>query len=242
MTVTPSLYAWGNSPFAYKVVMAAAHRGVVLTARVAGLPDMTAAKKHTGLQKTPFVVDGDRWITDSTAICAWLDTRGSGPALRPADPAARAECLLLEDWADEALNRSAEPWIWVGDPARYPRMHGLSVAEQTTHLPSKLIFIAIKGWLRNKWKARLAMHGGPAATHKLLCSQLDLLENRLAGRAWFFGDSATVADFAVAAQLANLYRVGGHADVDARPALAALVKRAAAALPWWTSEGPGGAR
>jgi glutathione S-transferase len=48
------------------------------------------------------VVD-DRAIVDSTAILLYLEEQFPEPPLLPRDPAARAECLVLEDWADQAF-------------------------------------------------------------------------------------------------------------------------------------------
>lgn len=224
------LYAWGVSPFAYKVLMAAAHKGVAVASRVASLRDCARAQEKTGKRKTPFLVDGDAWITDSSAICAHLEQRFAGPSLLPAGERERAECLLIEDWADEGLNRAAEPWIWTGRD-RFSRMHRLVWQEQT-HLPSRIAFRAAAPYMRRLWRKRALAHGGDGAARALLCAQLDLLERRLAGRPWLFGDAPTVADFAVAGQLANLVRLDASEDLDARPAASAMVRRAASVLPW----------
>lgn len=225
-----ALYLWGNSPFGYKVVMAAAHKGVPIESRVASLSDCRRAQRHTGKHKVPFLVAGDAWITDSTAICDWLESRDGGESLLPADRAARAECRLLEDWADEGLNKSAESWTWIGE-GRLPRVMKLVVDEQKG--VSRLLFRVMGGYIRRRWRGRIEALGGLEATRALLCSQLDLIEDRLAGRTWLFGEAATLADFAIAAQLANLVRLDTTADLDQRPATANMVRRACAALPWW---------
>lgn len=222
-----TLYLWGISPFCYKVLLAAAHKGVALDTRVASLADCLEARRRTGQRKIPFLVTADRWITDSSAICAWLES-WPGPSLLP--EGAEADCLLLEDWADEALRGAAEPWIWVVG-AGVPRLQRLCADEQT-HTPTRWITRAAGAYMRRVWTARVEAHGGPEATRRLLLSQLDLLERRLGGRPWLFGEAPTLADYAVAAQLANLVRFGCSADLDARPATAALVRRAIARLPW----------
>jgi glutathione S-transferase len=237
MTATKSagtLYGWGNSPFAYKVLMAAAHTGVPLDWRVASLADCMQAKKKTGTHKTPFLATREgEWITDSTTISAWLEARAtSGASLLPSDARARAECLLLEDWADEGLNRCAEPFIWI-EGGRFGMVLDLVVGEQT-HTPSALLFRVMSPYMRRRWQGRVDAHGGVEGTRKLLCAQLDLIEARIAagGGAWVLGDAPTIADFAIAGQLANLVRFQATRELDARPKTATLVRAACAGLPW----------
>jgi glutathione S-transferase len=218
-----TVFLWSNSPFGYKVLSAAVHKGVPVDVRVASLPDCMEALKRTGRRKTPFVTVGDRWISDSTAICAWLEEQ-AGPSLWPAGAAARAECALLEDWADEALSKSVEPWTWMVG-AGFDRMLSFVVEDQV-HRPTAWLFRAMAGWMRRRWQGRVDAHGGAEATRELVCAQLDMLEARLAGRPWLFGDAPTVADFAIAGQLANLVRFDCAQDLDARPAVSAMVRRA----------------
>lgn len=233
---TGTLYMWGISPFSYKVLLAAAHKGAALETRIASLADLGQAQRRTGKRKTPFLVAGDEWITDSTAICAWLEQRIPGPSLLPDDPVERAPCLLLEDWADEGLNRAVEPWLWAGGD-RFPRIHR-AVWEEQTHAPSRYAFRLARPYMRRLWRKRAEAHGSIEAARTLLLAQLDLLERRLGGRAWLFGDAPTVADYAIAGQLANLVRFGGCEDLDARPATSAMVRRAIAVLPWGKAGGP----
>ena len=143
-----TIYLWSISPFGYKVLLAAAHKGVPTAVRVASFPDCMAAEKRTGKRKTPFMVVGGEWISDSTTMCQWLE-RQPGPTLWPQGAAERAECGLLEDWADEALNRSVEPWIWMVGHG-FDRMLKLCIEDQT-HRPSAWLFRLLGGWLRRRW-------------------------------------------------------------------------------------------
>jgi glutathione S-transferase len=51
----------------------------------------------------PALVDDARAISDSTPILLYLEERYPQPSLLPADPAERAECLVLMDWADSTF-------------------------------------------------------------------------------------------------------------------------------------------
>ena len=61
----------------------------------------------SGQRQVPVLVDGSEVIADSTAIALHLEQKYPEPALLPADPAQRAQVLLLEDWADTALAAGA---------------------------------------------------------------------------------------------------------------------------------------
>lgn len=225
----PTLWLWGISPFCYKVRLAAAYKGVRLDERVLGLADRSRLIAATGLGKVPAIELPGRWISDSTAILRWLETQAPTPTLYPAKARDRAEDALLEDWADEALNGSVEPWTWTGE-GQLVRLNALCAAEQTT-LGGRVVMRALRGFMRRRWNARIERHGGPEATRALIGRQLDLLSARLGDRPWLFGEAPMASDFAVAAQLLNLYRFGRADDLEARPNVAVLVKRAGAMLP-----------
>jgi glutathione S-transferase len=62
-----------------------------------------AVARASGQRLVPVLVDDGRTVTDSTAILLYLEERYPEPPLVPKDPRARAECLLLEDWADRTF-------------------------------------------------------------------------------------------------------------------------------------------
>ncbi|NIJ41788.1 glutathione S-transferase [Parvibaculum indicum] len=49
----------------------------------------------TPMHKVPTLIDGDHVIPESDVICEYFEEKGEGPALLPADPAARAQVRLL---------------------------------------------------------------------------------------------------------------------------------------------------
>jgi glutathione S-transferase len=57
------------------------------------------------------LADG-RWMTDSTPIIAWLETRLPEPAVIPRDPLQAFFSRLVEDYADEWLWRPAMHYRW----------------------------------------------------------------------------------------------------------------------------------
>lgn len=232
------LFHWGISPYCYKVRMAAAYKGVRFDERILGSAERRAAKAATGMPKVPVIQADDGWVTDSTDILRWLEERFPARSIYPADARARAECALLEDWADEALDGVAEPWIWLGE-GRFPTVHGACVAEQP-QWSGRATMRALRPVIGSVWKLRALKHGGVSAARALLVGQLALVEERLAGAPFLFGDTPTAADFAVVGPLLNLIRFRcGDVFSDA-PHTERLVRHLGALLPdadWLDSDG-----
>src|SRR5690348_1204509 len=61
------------------------------------------------LRRIPVLVDGDFAISDSSAICAYLDEAFDGYPLLPPDPKDRARARWLEEYADTRLG---DLFIW----------------------------------------------------------------------------------------------------------------------------------
>jgi glutathione S-transferase len=61
------------------------------------------------IRRIPVFTDDQITLTDSTVICEYLDDRHPTPAVRPADPVARARGRWLEEFAD---TRMGEVFIW----------------------------------------------------------------------------------------------------------------------------------
>jgi len=78
-------------------------------------------------RQVPCLVDGSLRLYDSTVIDEYLDDRFPEPPMRPADPAERARCRLLELEADEVLF----PHLWGLIESRfYPEKTGDAAAAE----------------------------------------------------------------------------------------------------------------
>jgi glutathione S-transferase len=100
----PVLWSWHLSPFAGKVRVAFAEKGVEVelieidpVARPARLRELNPTNRVPVLE-----VDGVA-IRESSAICDWLEDTHPEPALWPADPAHRAAARGLMRWVDDEL-------------------------------------------------------------------------------------------------------------------------------------------
>jgi len=93
-------------PFSHncvKVRVALARKGVSYETRNIPPSERASVAAASGQGMVPVLIDDGRVIVDSTAILLHLEERYPDPPLVPEDPALRAECLVLEDWADQAF-------------------------------------------------------------------------------------------------------------------------------------------
>jgi glutathione S-transferase len=100
----PRLWSWKLSPFAGKVRIAAAHRGVELD--LIEIDPVTRPPRLRELNpsnRVPVLEVGDVVVRESSAICEWVEDVGSGPSLWPADPLARARARGLMRWVDDEI-------------------------------------------------------------------------------------------------------------------------------------------
>jgi glutathione S-transferase len=101
------LWSWNLSPFAGKVRVAFAEKGVEVELievdprhRPARLRELNPTNRVPVLE-----VDGHA-IPESSVICDWLDDAHPEPPLWPADPAARAVARGRMRWVDDELTRT----------------------------------------------------------------------------------------------------------------------------------------
>ena len=102
--LTLELHQFRHSAFCEKVRLVLAAKGVAYSV-VEVTPGVGQLElfRLSGQRQVPVLVDGAEVIADSTAIAQHLEVQPPRAALLPADPAQRAQVLLLEDWADTAL-------------------------------------------------------------------------------------------------------------------------------------------
>ncbi len=189
------LHQFQISPYCEKVRKVLDYKGLPYVRQEAPMEARPELKKRTGRTKVPVIQVENEWITDSTAICEWLDSKFPEKPVHPSSPKDRAINALLEDWADEALSSTLQPFKWCqGDNAshlmkknakRYPdtlRYRALMFAGE------KLLVRQMKQQLGSRgWKANL----------ELFEYQLDRLDELLADGPFIFGPAPMSADFAV---------------------------------------------
>jgi len=214
-------------PFSHncvKVRVALGLKGLTFETQDIAPMDRAPVASASGQGLVPVLLDDGRAIVDSTAILLYVEARHPEPALIPVDPAARAECLVLEDWADQAFMALSRRVAYRNVLSRPGKLASMFFPDAP--LPSR--------WIKERIAKRVVarrFHLTPAgrvrdvAEAKRLAA---LAVARLGGRRWLMGAQPTIADVALATMSAPL-----HADREARedPSVAALLEWGKALVP-----------
>ncbi|MBC7986108.1 MAG: glutathione S-transferase family protein [Sphingomonadaceae bacterium] len=190
------LYGASLSPFVRKVLAFASEKGVELETVPTGLnnqdPDF---RKASPFGKIPALRDGDFYLSDSTAIIAYIDALHPEPNLIPTEPRARARAIWFEEFADTMMMTTFVKMFFnriVG-----PRFLGLEGDEAAA----------------------------AAAERDELPPLLDYIESVIPESGWLIEDRLTLADVAVASPLIGLDHLGIALDAAKRPRLAEFAAR-----------------
>lgn len=192
------LHQFRHSAFCEKVrlVLAAKQLDYTVVEVVPGLGQLQLFRL-SGQRQVPVLVDGTDVVADSTAIALHLEKRHPEPPLLPADPVLRARALLLEDWADTTLAAGCRLALVQGAAAD-PVLRSALLPEATPG-PLRQLVAGLPGAVG---EAMADAVGGGELEH--LQANLELLLALVTAGPYLVGDSLTLADLAVAAQLSLL--------------------------------------
>jgi glutathione S-transferase len=84
-----------------RVALALAHKGLEVETVMIDYADRSPVIEISGQELVPVIVDGERVVSDSTAIMRYLEERAPDPPLFPRDPARRAEMDVFLEWFNE---------------------------------------------------------------------------------------------------------------------------------------------
>ena len=184
-------------PFSHncvKVRVALGLKGVACEIQDISPVNRAAVVAASGQGLVPVLVDGPRAVVDSTLILLYLEDRYPDPALVPRDLDVRAECLVLEDWADHAFMAIARRIAYANVLSRPGKLASMFFPNDKA--PAR--------WIKERIaKRRVAARFGisPARHEKDLVEAkrlATLAVARLGGRPWLLGASPTIADVALA--------------------------------------------
>jgi glutathione S-transferase len=98
------LYQFELSQFSEKVRLVLDYKGLAYN-KIEVLPGVGQLElfRMSGQGKVPVLKDGNTVIADSTSIALYLDGLYPDRPIIPTDPQQKATCLLLEQWADDAI-------------------------------------------------------------------------------------------------------------------------------------------
>ena len=199
MTASLLLYGSPLSPFQRKVEAVMALKGLAYDCEDVSVMDMPGwYREISPLGRIPSLRDRSvaeegpaGTITDSSAICGYLEKKQPEPAVYPADPFDHGRALWLEEYADTGLAMTGGLGLF------RPIIFNLFQRKEPD------LETARKTW------------------NEKLPPLWDYLEAYLDGRAHFVGDGITIADIAVACQIAQTDMVAGIPDKSRWPALVA---------------------
>ena len=208
------LHQWVISPFCGKVRRILEHKGLAF--EVINYNGIKARKAAglSGVGKLPVLdYDGER-IQDSSDIAAFLEQKHPDPPIFPADPEQRALARIWEDWADESLYWFEIHQRFLYDDAR--AQAAALLAEGRPALERALLARVLKGMYKKKLAAQGLGRMPPERVEQKLLEHVDTLEALLGRRRWLVGDGRSIADIAVASQLAEIMRTSHLAPQIAR--------------------------
>jgi glutathione S-transferase len=161
--------------------------------------------RYAKLPLIPVLVDAeDQALQDSTPIVEALEAQFPEPAILPEDPGLAFVSALIEDFADEWLNKAMFHYRWTypadQDSAARRIVQGLFEGDDAPE--------GLEGSVRVRMTARLHHVGSSPATAAVIeasfVNALAATERLLAGRPYLFGARPCLADFGLAGQLAQL--------------------------------------
>ena len=189
------LHQFRHSAFCLKVRMVLQAKGLSFrTVEVTPGIGQVAVFRLSGQRQVPVLVDGDVVMADSSAIARHLERREASPALIPSEPKAAAQVHLLEDWADTTLAAAVRAAL-VQAAALDPE---LRVALLPDDVPDPVR--SVMGALPGGWVSNVTELVNQNERADLLAS-LEQLALSVQANPCLVGDSMSLADLAVAAQL-----------------------------------------
>lgn len=176
---------------------------------------MRRVARSTGMAQMPAIERSDgQWMTDTSAIIAWIEARRTGLPVTPTDPLQRFFSLLLEDYADEWLWRPALHYRWSFAPDA--ALMGYRIAAEMLHdlpVPQVLRRILITRRQRLKYVSGDGVCGATREhVEDIYRRNLAWLEAIFQHRPFLLGSRPTLADFGF---MGPMFR---HFSLDPTPA------------------------
>lgn len=199
------LYGAELSPFSIKVRAFLRFKSLDFSWLARSVARQEEFARYAKLPLIPVLVDSaEEALQDSTLILEKLEAEFPEPSLTPDDPALAFLAALLEDYADEWLNKAMFHYRWT-----YPADQ-ISAARRLkeTMFEGAEAPAGVEEAIRTRMSGRLHHVGSSADTAPVIEASfarlIDLLDLHLAGRAYLFGGRPCLADFGLYGQLAQL--------------------------------------
>jgi len=191
-----TLYQMEHSPYCDKVRRILRYKGIPFEIQEVSMLD---GNKHSPTGKLPVIDLDGKYLDDSTQIAHALELQFPEPSLIPATPKERAQCHLLEDWADESLYFYEMALHFAFAENVQPRLDQLT--EHDSSLRRGLIKRVFPPILKHVLWAQGAGRRGRERILEDVSRHLRAITDLLGDRQYLIGSELTLADIAVYCQL-----------------------------------------
>jgi glutathione S-transferase len=205
MTAPFRLYGAELSPYSVKVRSYLRFKGLAFEWLERSAARQEEFNRYAKLPLAPLLVDAnDTALQDSTPMIEALEAEFPEPSIIPDDPALAFLSALIEDYADEWLNKAMFHYRWT-----YPADQDSAAKRLVEMLFAGADAPAgVQETVKARMIGRLHHVGSSAETAPAIEGSfntlLRLLEGLLKRRAYLFGARPCLADFGLAGQLAQL--------------------------------------
>ena len=213
-----------DSPSCAKARICLMLKGVAFRRMTLTLRGLRRLRLLNPLGQVPVLEHDGRALADSTAILRYLEERFPEPPLLPEEPAARAYCDLVEDWADGSLAFVVGAFRWL-NPANREVALGATARELGG---GPIVRWALGARFRLRYRAAGYSPASLGHFEERFVGELRTLAALLEQRTFLLGRSLTLADVAVFVQLAPLRRFVEAPLLDAQPGVLRWLERVAA--------------
>ncbi len=194
-----TLYQFETSPFCDKIRRILNYKQITYRIEEISLLRFTGIKKRYPVGKLPFIVHEGNTIGDSTDIAYYLEEQFPGKPILPEDPKMKAMVHFFEDWADESL-------YFYEMRLRFGIPHNAKMAiPKLSHADGWLIKGLAPLVVPSMNKSVLNKQGIGRRPDELVVRDVqrhvESVGSFLEGNDWLVGDTMTLADISVFAQL-----------------------------------------
>jgi glutathione S-transferase len=204
------------SPYSIKVRSWFRYKGIPFTWKILNYENNAEFKKYAKIPLIPLVVSPDRTeaLQDSTKIIQYLEKRFPSPSTSPSNQDIGFLSLLLEEYADEWLNKPMfhYRWNYKNDEQQTSKIisdHIIPKKIQNIPIIGNLSKSLIQGPVSKRMKSRFHFVGISKNNSKTIeesfVNIIHLLTNHLSTRPYIFGKRPSLADFAIWGQIYNLW-------------------------------------
>lgn len=249
MATSYRLFGSELSPYSVKVRSYLRYKGIDHAWIVRSAANATEFQKYAKLPLIPLLVGPDDvGLQDSTPIIETLESRVPFPALQPSDPILAFLSTLIEEYADEWLNKPMFHYRWsyaADQRATADRIAGNMLGS----VPAEELQKASEA-IRKRMVGRLGLVGSNPATapiiEETLRGALAIFESHLERRPYLLGARPALADFGAWGQIyeMSIDPTAGALIRGEYPRISAWVERMLAPrsegeFESWSELGPG---